>query len=774
MVTWFSRLTVARYLCVLAGSVMAISVAPAPARAVQLATPHASDEPALRVADDVSIVGFVRDTSGAPLSNVQVVVSGANRVATTDARGEFIFRSVAAGTYHLDFIRIGYSAQHQVVVVPADGPNIRLTVVMQVATVRLSAVNVTATPTGTDPLNVTQATVQLSGKELQRNLTSSIGQTLSSEPGMATRFNGPMAAAPVIRGLTGERVLVLQDGDRSGDLSSAAGDHLNAVDPSSAERIEVIRGPASLLYGNNALGGVVNVISSDIPTSIPSRLSGYAMGQGESVTPGGVVAAGTTVPVGERFAVTARGGFRKFESMRVGGGAIQDNTNGQTDNLTVGGGYVSPHASVGLVYRQMNFEYGLPYSAGDEKVRIDGNRKMLGVQSTIHLHTPQLTSIKVDGTSQWYNHGEIEETGEVGTTFDLATQTVNVNANTQLGVVKGAFGFQGVFRQYMPTGEEAFTPGADNNNVAAFVFQELPLTRGGNAESAPRLQFGARIDRFAISTKPSDSDQIDRFGVATTRTYTKVASSLGVSVPIASDVTLTANASRGFRAPTVEELFANGFHAAVGTFDVGNPALAPEQSTGLETGLRAQSSVTFAQVNVYYNMIDQYIRPVAVGVEDVDGSSVPRVEYQQSDATLYGVEGQVETKLPGHLVGGLMGDFTRATLRSENENLPYIPAGRVGGSLRYDNGRWSAGGDVKRVFAQNHVSGDALDIATSAYTLLNLSASWLVSSRGGFVHSINFRADNVLDAQYRDATSRIKSFAFNPGRNVSVVYKLLY
>ena len=721
-----------------------------------------------------AVSGVVRDSAGHPLSNVQVVVSGVNRVATTDEKGEFIVRGLPAGTYHLNLVRIGYVAEHEVFTVPDDGPMVRITIVMRVATVRLSSVNVTATPNGSDPLNVTQATVQLSGKELQRSLSSSIGQTLSGEPGMSTRFNGPMASAPVIRGLTGERVLVLQDGDRAGDLSSAAADHLNAVDPSSAERIEVIRGPASLLYGNNALGGVVNVISSDIPTSIPRRASGYLLGQGESVTPGGVGAMGLTLPLGRQFAVTARGGVRQFKDMRVGGGAIQDNTHGNTNNATLGGGFVSDHASVGVVYRQMDFAYGLPHAEDEEAVRLDGNRRMLQLQSTVGTHYLPVSTIKVDGTAQWYRHSEIEPSGDVGTRFALNTQTANLSARTQVGSATGAIGAQGLLRQYTPTGDEAFTPGSDNNNVAVFAFLEIALSSGRAEDQTARLQLGARFDRFSLSTRPESSEELARFGRAQSRAYNNLAGSVGLSVPVARDVSLTANASRGFRAPTVEELFANGFHAAAGTFDVGNTALTPEKSLGLETGLRAQTRRTFAQLNAYYNRIDQYIRPVAVGAEDVDGTAVPLVNYRQDDAALYGLEGQVETQLPHHLVAGVMGDFTRATLRDGSENLPYIPAGRVGASLRFDNGRWSAGGDARRVFAQTHVSGDALDIPTTAYTLLNVNVVWLFSAAGSTVHSLTFRADNLLDAQYRDATSRIKRFAYNPGRNLSVVYKLLF
>lgn len=723
---------------------------------------------------EAAVIGSVTDSAGRPLGNVQVVISTLTRSAVTDDRGEFIFRGLPAGVYHLNLQRIGYVAEHEIVTVPASGPDVRVKIVMRVATVRLSSVNVTATPNGADPLNVTQATVQLGGKELQRSLSSSIGQTLSGEPGMSTRFNGPMANAPVIRGLTGERVLVLQDGDRAGDLSSAAADHMNAVDPSSAERIEVIRGPASLLYGNNALGGVVNVISSDIPTSIPTRLSGYLLGQGETVTPGGVGSFGLTVPMGSQFAFTARGGLRHFDDMRVGGGARQDNTHGSTNNATVGGGFVGEHASLGVVYRQMDFQYGLPHADGEEAVRLDGTRRMMQVQSTFGTHFAPISSVKADGTAQWYQHSELEPDGSVGTRFALNTQTANITARTQFGRSTGAIGVQGLFRQYTPQGDEAFTPAADNNNIAAFVFQEFPLAIGGTEEQSPRLQLGARYDHFTLTTSPKTADEVDRFGARQALNYNNLAASIGLSVPVAHDVSLTANVSRGFRAPTVEELFANGFHAAVGTFDVGNPALKPEQSTGFETGLRAQSGSTFAQLNAYYNLIDRYIRPVAVSSQVVDGTPVPLVHYAQSNAALYGVEGQAETTLPQHLVGGVMGDFTRATLRGIDGNLPYIPAGRVGASLRYDNGTWSSGGEVRRVFAQTHVSGDALDVATDAYTLVNASVTWLFTARGNTVHSLTLRADNLLDAQYRDATSRIKSFAYNPGRNLSAVYKLLF
>ncbi|MEO7359967.1 MAG: TonB-dependent receptor plug domain-containing protein, partial [Gemmatimonadaceae bacterium] len=337
-----------------------------------------------------AVLGTVTDGAGNPLGNVQVTVSSVNRSTMTDDAGKFAVRALPAGTYHLDLLRIGYAGQHIVVDVPDAGADVIVKVTMKPATIRLSSVNVTATPTGTDPLRITQATVQLSGKELQRALGVSVGQTLSGEPGMATRFNGPVASAPVIRGLTGERVLVLQDGDRAGDLSSAAIDHVNAVDPSSAERLEVIRGPASLLYGNNALGGVVNVITNDIPVAVPSRLTGFLFGQGESVTPGGVGNIGLSMPLGSKVAISARGGYRHFDAMRVGGGDIQPNTNGHTANGTGSIAFINDHASVGVGVRDMEFEYGLPFAEGAEQVRIEGSRRQGVLKSTINTGNPML------------------------------------------------------------------------------------------------------------------------------------------------------------------------------------------------------------------------------------------------------------------------------------------------------------------------------------------------------------------------------------------------
>ncbi|ODT02912.1 MAG: hypothetical protein ABS52_11575 [Gemmatimonadetes bacterium SCN 70-22] len=739
--------------------------APAPAHPRPMVTPRAA-VPAVVP----GIAGTVRDSAGHPLAHAQVVVSVVNRVLQSDANGEFLIRGLAPGIYHVDVSLIGYAPQHAVVTIPESGDDVRLDIVLRRSALRLTGVIVSAAPTGTDPLAVTQATVELSGKNLALNMGGSVAQTLAGEPGMAMRYNGPMANIPVIRGLTGDRILVLQDGERTGDLAGASADHALSIDPFSAERIEVIRGPASLLYGNNALGGVVNVIANDIPTSVPGTSSFFLGGQGETVTPGGVLGGGGTIPIGDSFALVVRGTMRRTDDLRVGGGGRQANTDAENVGGSVGIGYVGDRAQVGVVVRTTQFEFGVPFPDGGEGIRLDGGRNQAALRATLNTGTSFLPTIRVDGTAQHYTHDELEATGAVGTTFSLNTQTFNVLGRTQHGRLTGSVGVQGYLRSYTPRGEEAFTPSADNRNLAVLLFQEFPLRAGGGADArVARLQLGARHDWFGL-----ESADDARFGVGFTRAFNHTSASLGLSLPIATGATFNVNAQRAFRAPSVDEVYADGYHVAVGTYDVGNPNLRAETSTGVEGVLRAQSARGFVQVSTYLNAIAGYIAPRAVGERTVDTeegpATVPLVNFFQQDARLFGFELQGEGEVARHWVLGASADWVRGRF-ADDTNLPYIPAARVAANLRWDNSRMSIGGGVRHVLDQSRVSGDALDVATDSYTLMNLSLGWTLL-RGATVQTIVLRADNLLDERYFDATSRIKSFAANPGRNVALVYKI--
>lgn len=726
-----------------------------------------------------TVRGFVVDSAGRPIPDVQVVVNQLNRVAVTNDSGRFQFAGLPTGSYHLTAIQLGFRPGHADIVVVGEGPDIvvRITMVRATSITQLGAVQVTATPIGTDPRDVAQSTTELSAAQLARNLSGTVAQTLSNEPGISVRYNGPAASSPVIRGLTGERILVLQDGQRAGDLSSTSSDHSVSIDPLTAQRIEVVRGPASLLYGNNALGGVVNVISNDLPTSIPEHVDGYVNASAESATPGAATAMGVTIPLTPSLALVGRGEGRRGGDLRMGKGVVLPNSYFRNYSGVGGVGYVGSAATAGLLYRRYAFDYGLP-SADNDGAHIEGLRNELSGRAELTAPPSIFTSLRVNGTAQWYGHDEVESTGAIGTSFKLRTQTLDALGRTQFGRVSGAVGASGTFRQYSATGEEALTPAANSNGAGVFIYEEVPLTSTDDAHSrAPRLQFGGRYDLFKIDSKSGGP----KFGTGRSLDFNNVSGSVGITMPLAEGLSVGLSAARAFRAPTVEELFSNAFHAAAGTYDVGNPDLRSETNQGFDAVLRAERTRVTAQLSAYMNRIDNYIAPTIVKdtILDEPGGPVvvPLNRFSQADATIRGVEGRVEVEVLPRTVLGMMGDALRGSFVNGGA-LPYMPPGRLGALARYDGATLTLDAEYRHAFAQSRVppagaTDDPAAVATGAYDLVNASVGYSFTAAGR-LNSLTLRADNLFDAQYREASSRIKNFAFNPGRNVALVYRLLF
>lgn len=728
------------------------------------ATPAGSAHTGAIAAD---VAGTVKDSTGTPLPGVQVVVAELGRTTTTDASGRFMLRGLPPGEYHISTLLIGYRPGHAVVKVGEAEATPPVEIVMTASPLRLEAVSVTASATGTDPERVAQATVEVSGLALQRTLASNIAQTLGQEPGVSVRFNGP-ATMPVIRGLTGDRILVLQDGERTGDLSSAAPDHANTVDPLAASRVEVVRGPASLLYGNNALGGVVNVISNDIPTSVPTHLEGYWGAIGESGTPGGSTTLSVTTRLTDSWALTARGGVHSASDLRVGGGETLENTQSRNWTSTAGLGYIGNTATAGFSFSNYDFNYGLPHAPDDPELsHIVGTRTSGTFRATLNTSYAAFPLLKLDASAQDYHHDEVSAEGEIGTTFKLKTQTVNASAKTAFGRVTGSVGAQLLLKEYDAIGSEALTPAANSSGFGAFFYQEVPLG-DGREERVPTLSFGGRYDTYSIASKAGNP----KFGPARSVNVDSPSGSVGLSVPLGSYATLSGSAAMAFRAPTVEELFSNAVHAAAGDYEIGNPNLKAEQSQGYEAVLKAGSGDISGSFSAYVNNINHYVYPNVLRDTTVGGQTMPLAVIEQQDARISGVEGSLEYRALPEVVVGAMGDYTRGSFTASGSPLPFMPPGRVGASVRWDNGTWNVGADAKHGFAQDRVTGGS-DIATGAYDVINLSAG-INAIVGGRVHTVTLRVDNAGDAKYFDATSRIKEYAPNPGRNVALVYKVLF
>jgi iron complex outermembrane recepter protein len=452
----------------------------------------------------------------------------------------------------------------------------------------------------------------------------------------------------------------------------------------------------------------------------------------------------------------------------MGGGELLANSDVRDNHEHAGLGLIGDKGSFGVSFRRYKFTYGLPGEAGDPELggKIDGLKNEGSLRADVSGGNKAFRGLSITGTAQTYKHDELENTGAVGTAFDLKTRTGSATVKTAFGSVEGALGVSGLFKEYASTGAEALTPAADTKSFGTFLFEQVPL--GQATEHGANLQIGARFDSYNIDSKAGDP----KFGDPRSRTFTAFSGSLGVTVPMGTQASFAVNVARAFRAPTVEELFSNAFHAAEGAFDVGNPDLKPETNNGVEGVYRVQSPKVNGSFSAYYNKIDKFIVPDIRGDTIVDGETVPLNHFSQSNATLRGAEASLEAEVVPHIVVGAQGDFVRASLAGGG-NVPFIPPARVAAHTRWDNGHLSVGGEVRHGFKQDKVSGGDLDVPTESYTLLNFNAGWNMIA-GGRVHQVTLRVDNATDEQYRDATSFIKSFALNPGRNVALVYKVLF
>lgn len=719
------------------------------------------------MAQSTVLSGVVRDPDGRTLPQARVTIAPTGRAVVTGADGRFSFRGLPAGRHRLEATLMGYVPVRLEVTAPPEGSPVALEVVLEPTPLSLPGIQVTGTASGQNPEAVTQATAQLSGKALEREMAGTVAQTLESQPGIAVRYNGPAAAFPIIRGLTGDRILMLQDGQRTSDLAGSATDHAVTIDPLVAQRIEVVRGPATLLYGNNALGGVVNVISGDVPTHVPGRAEWLAAAQTESAQPGGGGTLRVTAPLGERWALMLRAGGRSTDDVRIGDDPVLgdrlENTWARNRDGALGIGYVGDRITGGGSLRGYDFSYGLPQPPGSEPVDLRGRRFEGTGRAEVELRSGLFPSLRLDVAAQDYAHDELDGAGEVQLAFGLKTQTVNVLLR-QAAVgpfTDGAWGASGLFKQYASTGPSALTPAADSRAFGVFGFQELALGAGGTA-----LQVGGRFDRYAIG-----SHAAPKFGPGRERDFRALSGSLGMRVPLGEGISAGVSVARSFRAPTVEELFSGAPHAGTGSVEFGNPGLEAERGRGVEGVLRVQNRRWNGQVAAYWNRISSYVHLAFRGDTVVGGATLPVFTYAQSDATLRGVEGSLEWAARRHLVLGVSGDFLRAD-QEDGTPLSYMPPPRFGGVIRWDDGTFTLGGDMHHELRQDRV-GSADERPTDAHTFLRLSAGVRVA-RGGVVHSLTLRGENLTDEVHREATSRIKDFAPGPGRNVALLYRIFF
>lgn len=627
----------------------------------------------------------------------------------------------------------------------------------------------------------------LSGDELRRQAAATIGETLDGAPGLASASFGPGVGQPVIRGQQGPRVQVLQNGVRSFDAASVSADHSVAVEPLLADSVEVLRGPATLLYGGGAIGGVVNVIDNRVPSRLPEAFSGALELRHDTASDGNTAVLRGDGSIGS-LAWHIDGVDRRWNDIEIPGLAfnkrtVEDldessdgfvaNSDGELQTWTAGASYHFSRGYWGLAVNRMEQEYGIPpgghaHAEGGEEehgeLRIDAEQTRVDSELVLGDPLRGLEQLRWRLTYSEYEHGEIEPSGEVGTLFSNDAWASRLEmVHTQAGPWHGAFGLQLARSDFAAVGEESFVPRAETTSVGLFLLEDY---------HAPgwTLEAGLRWDWDRVD--PDDS----RFRE---QRFSSASASLAWLKPLAAQWTLGVALSQSRRAPVTEELFSNAGnaapelveHGATGAIEIGDPRLDQEVSNNADITLSWDYPLTHGFLTLFYNDFRDYIF-----LEDTETiqDDVEIFAYRQRDADFRGVEFELNRVLLGDRDQGvnlqIFGDVIDGELDG-GENVPRLPPYRIGAGLAYVLGGFEA--DLSWLHAGRQDDPGAHESETPGYDRVDagISYRWVVRA---LEYQLFARGKNLGDEEIRSSTSLLRDFAPEPGRSVEAGVRLVF
>ena len=694
------------------------------------------------------------------IGNVDIKVDDGAVGATTDERGRFVLR-LSEGVHRLSFYRVGYGLVSREVRV--SGSKIPILYVEMVAReIVLDTVDVVAKSAETRFEALHEATGVLSGDELQKKYSLTLAETMKNEIGVAIRSMGPAPARPVIRGLSGDRVQINIDGIESHDLSATSADHAVTLEPFNSERLEIIRGPRTLLHTTSAIGGVVNVVKQKIPEVHPQRVFGSVGAYGETVNRGYLSAAGITVPVGP-LALYAETTYRNTRDVQTPIGRLA-NTPIDTRTHTLGLSYPTDRGYIGASFDQFDTHYGIPggFIGGHPNgVDLDIDRRVFDGKAAFHFDRQMLSSVEMDFTRTFYHHFEYESSGSIGSEFlfhdyrgDLKL-FMNTHGQTRNTVLALGFGHHnlklGGFVFTPPTQEQCASLGLYHE----FIYRDI------------EFQASARYTYTDFDPRPS-TRSLAELGVD--RTFHAWSAAISPLVTITDQLTGGFNFSRSQRVPRIEELYNHGPHLAAYTFEVGNVDLEAETSLGFEVFFHyLQPGFDFV-LSGYWNEFDTYIAPRNTG-EINFAQLLPIYESEGVAARFLGLEMHIGWRLNTRLNLELNGSYVRGENRDEHLPLPEMPPLKFVGSTTYQHPYLTVGGTAEFVAGQERV--DIFEEPTDGYAVFGVYAQRDIIT-DHTRHSIILSLDNLLDTEYRNHLSRIRSVMPETGRSVKVHYKMFF
>ncbi|HEX6981622.1 MAG TPA: TonB-dependent receptor [Balneolaceae bacterium] len=705
-----------------------------------------------------------------PLGFVYLHLKEINHTVAAHADGTFKFENVPAGTYTLSASRIGYQTVSQLVTVQGSDTT-EVTISLKASVLISEAVEVVGQRSHLGA-GLEDASKTISGAELRQNLGTTLAGTLSEIPGFSSRSMGSAPSRPVIRGLGGERVLILQDGRRTGDVSSQSADHAVTVDPVTAEKIEIARGPAALQYGSNAIGGVVNVVRNQISAVQPDHIHGTASLQGKSVNTGAVAAFEAAAPLGKNFALKFDANLRSARNMQTPVGTLT-NSGLLSSNSALGVSYIRQWGYAGISAGTYFSRYGIPpdpEGGHEQGVDIEMRKYKLAGKTEVLFDGPFFKSLEADLSYKNYYHREIENSGEIGTEYGLLTTNLSAVVRHEGLFDEGKIGIWAEAKDYAVNGTQ--TPDSKAHSIAAFLIEEKDF-------GALHLEAGARFDFISIS--PEENDPNSSIGNIRPRNFAGLSTSASAIYDFGSGFHAGAIFMHSFRAPSQEELYSEGPHLASYSYEVGNPDLNPERGLGKEVFIRYKKPTVAAEIAVYHNSFPNYIYPRNTGRASIRFPSLNVYQFTGVEARFRGIEASTQLQFLDHWAfsGSLSYTEARRKVTPQEEQfgndewqpLPMIPPlkGTIG--LTYAPGKLRLGAKARLAAEQNRTA--EFETPTDGYAVFDLFAQYRFQS-GGLLHTIALNATNIFNTTYRNHLSRIKEIIPEPGRSVSLLYRVYF
>lgn len=678
---------------------------------------------------------------------------------------------------------------------------------------------------GLDRLDMLASTSVVDDSELERNLDGQVGEVLTKLPGVSATGFAPGASRPVLRGFQGERIRVLTDGIGSIDASGTSADHAVAINPLLAERVEVLRGPAVLLFGSSAIGGAVNVIDRRIPVTYPEgNYRVDLLTSGDTAYDLREVAGSVDVGVANRVVFHVDGSYRETDDFEIPGFAASDELradlladaaleedegefeeaeeleeaanqrgfvpNSATETYTLGTGlsYISRDVNIGVSVGYYDTNYGIPgrpgaghhheegeegedhegedhdddhegeehgEEEGEENVTIDLERWRADLRGQIHISDTSFLHELVFRTGYSdYTHIEFEG-AEVGTVFDVEgvegrAELIQNQRRLGNGVWRGSFGVQFSDTDFVADGPEAFVPENTTSQFAAFVLQE--------AEFGPfEVEFGGRYEGTSVTNEETGQE----------RDFDTWSAAMGWSYTVGRDARIGLNLSHAERAPSAEELFADGPHIATQQFEVGDATLAKEKANGIEAYVQAGSDGLNLRAAAFYTEFEDYIFLAETGLEE---DELPLFQHSQEDARYLGFEAEAQVPLAAVAGGSLLADVRASYVDAEldtGENVPRIPPLNALAALQWQSDSVELRSELEWFDSQTSIA--PFETVTDDFAHVNLSARWRPFANPRL--TVLVQADNIFDTEGRRHASFTKDFVPLAGRNFKLTVR---